>query len=133
MYGNVCSFRVNSKLFQLGILLLIFYHYLLFLIYQIGKNIFSPLHIYSIRVLNVSGHVYFYRAITEAGFNYSDVNVLANSVEVMLKLADCSPFKNVHKVQAPTLFLLGEKDLRVPPSQALAYHHLLKKHGVITK
>lgn len=61
------------------------------------------------------------------------MNVLANSEEVMLKLANCSPFKHAHKVQAPTLFLLGEKDLRVPPSQGLAYHYLLKKHGVITK
>lgn len=133
MYGNVCSFRVNSKLFQLGIPLLTFYRYLLFLIYQIGKNIFSSLHIYLVQILNVSGCVYFYRAITETGFNYTDVNILANSVEIMLKLANCSPFKNVHKVQAPTLFLFGEKDLRVPPSQGLAYHYLLKKHGVITK
>lgn len=133
MYGNFCSFRLNSKLFQLGIPLLIFYRYLLLLIYQTGKNIFSLLHIYLIQVFNVSGCVFFYRAITEAGFNYTDVNVLANSVEVMLKLANCSPFINVHKVQAPTLLLLGEKDLRVPPSQGLAYHYLLKKHGIITK
>lgn len=50
-----------------------------------------------------------------------------------MKLADCSPFKNAHKVQAPTLILLGEKDLRVPPSHGLAYYHLLKKCGVTTK
>ncbi|XP_016665011.1 acylamino-acid-releasing enzyme-like [Acyrthosiphon pisum] len=50
-----------------------------------------------------------------------------------MKLADCSPCKNVHKVQAPTLLLLGEKDLRVPPSQGLAYYHLLKKHGVTAR
>jgi len=50
-----------------------------------------------------------------------------------MKLADCSPCKHVHKVQAPTLLLLGEKDLRVPASQGLAYYHLLKKHGVTAR
>ncbi|XP_025201669.1 acylamino-acid-releasing enzyme-like [Melanaphis sacchari] len=68
--------------------------------------------------------------ITEAGYNFSEVDSLANSEEILLKLADCSPCKNAHKVQAPTLLLLGEKDLRVPSSQGLAYYHLLKKHGV---
>ncbi|XP_060833609.1 acylamino-acid-releasing enzyme-like isoform X2 [Rhopalosiphum padi] len=71
--------------------------------------------------------------ITEGGYNHSEVDSLANSKEVLMKLADCSPCKNVHKVQAPTLLLLGEKDLRVPPSQGLAYYHLLKKHGVTAR
>lgn len=75
----------------------------------------------------------FYRAVIEAGFNYSDLNTLVDSKDVMIKLADCSPCKYAHKVQAPTLLLLGEKDLRVPPSQGLSYYHLLKKHGVTTK
>lgn len=51
----------------------------------------------------------------------------------MIKLANCSPLKYVHNVQAPTLIMLGENDLRVPPSQGLAYHDLLKKNGVTTK
>ncbi|KAF0709143.1 acylamino-acid-releasing enzyme-like isoform X3, partial [Aphis craccivora] len=71
--------------------------------------------------------------IAEGGYNYSEVDSLANSKEVLMKLADCSPCKNVHKVQAPTLLLLGEKDLRVPPSQGLSYYHLLKKHGVTAR
>jgi len=61
------------------------------------------------------------------------VDNLTNSKEALLKLAECSPIKHVHKVQAPTLLLLGEKDLRVPPSQGLAYFHHLKKHGVTSK
>lgn len=73
------------------------------------------------------------RDIAEGGYNYSEVDSLANSKEVLMKLADCSPCKNVHKVQAPTLLLLGEKDLRVPPSQGLSYYHLLKKHGVTAR
>lgn len=76
---------------------------------------------------------FFYRAITETGYNYAEENNLTHSKDVLMKLADCSPCKNAHKVQAPTLFLLGEKDLRVPPSQGLAYYHLLKKCGVTTK
>lgn len=61
------------------------------------------------------------------------MDTLSNSKEIMMKLAECSPCKNAHKVQAPTLLLLGSKDLRVPPSQGIAYYHLLKKHGVTTK
>ncbi|XP_022176208.1 acylamino-acid-releasing enzyme-like isoform X1 [Myzus persicae] len=71
--------------------------------------------------------------ITEAGYNFSEVDSLANSKEILMKLADCSPCKNVHKVQAPTLLLLGEKDLRVLPCLGLAYYHLLKKHGVTAR
>ncbi|CAH1722220.1 unnamed protein product [Aphis gossypii] len=71
--------------------------------------------------------------IAEGGYNYSEVDSLANSKEVLMKLADCSPCKNVHKVQAPTLLLLGDKDLRVPSSQGLSYYHLLKKHGVTAR
>jgi len=74
-----------------------------------------------------------FRAITESGYNYLDEDSLINSNDVLMKLAESSPFKYVHKVQAPTLFLFGKNDLRVPPSQGLAYYHLLKKHGVITK
>jgi len=74
-----------------------------------------------------------FRDITEGGYNYSEVDSLANSKDILMKLADCSPCKNVHKVQAPTLLLLGEKDLRVPASQGLAYYHLLKKHGVTAR
>ncbi|VVC32928.1 Peptidase S9, prolyl oligopeptidase, catalytic domain,Alpha/Beta hydrolase fold [Cinara cedri] len=71
--------------------------------------------------------------ITETGYNYSYSDVLANSKEVLMKLADCSPCKIADKVQAPTLLLLGDKDLRVPASQGLSYYHLLKEHGVTTK
>lgn len=62
------------------------------------------------------------------------MDTLANvKEEVLMKLADCSPFKNVHKVKAPTLLLIGNGDLRVPPSQSISYYHHLKKHGVTTK
>jgi len=50
-----------------------------------------------------------------------------------MKLVFCSPLYFVSEVKAPTLFLLGKNDLRVPQSQGLAYHHQLKKNGVTTK
>jgi len=50
-----------------------------------------------------------------------------------MKLVVCSPLYFIDEVKAPTLFLLGKKDLRVPQFQGLAYHHKLKKNGVITK
>lgn len=78
-------------------------------------------------------NILFCRPIVEVGFDLHDVEVLGNSKEVMMKLADSSPLKHVHKVLAPTLLLLGDKDLRVPPSQGLAYYHILKKKGVTTK
>jgi len=61
------------------------------------------------------------------------VDNLTNSKDVLMKLSECSPIKHVQKVQAPTLLLLGEKDLRVPSSQGLAYFHHLKKNGVASK
>jgi len=75
----------------------------------------------------------FCRVITETGYNFSEVDNLVNSKEVLIKLADCSPFKHVHTVQAPTLLLLGEKDLRVLPCMGLTYYHLLKKNGVTAR
>jgi len=80
--------------------------------------------------------IYFYffcRVITEAGYNFSEVDSLTNSKDILMKLTDCSPCKNVHKVQAPTLLLLGEKDRRVLPCLSLTYYHLLKKHGVTAR
>ncbi|XP_050434308.1 acylamino-acid-releasing enzyme-like isoform X1 [Adelges cooleyi] len=72
-------------------------------------------------------------SITEIGFNYFNVDNLDKSKEIMIKLAESSPLRYAHKVKAPTLLLLGDKDLRVPSSQGIAYHHLIKKHGVTTK
>jgi len=44
-----------------------------------------------------------------------------------------SPISHASKVCTPVLMLLGMKDLRVPPSQGLNYHRLLKSRGVRTK
>ena len=40
-----------------------------------------------------------------------------------------SPIAHVDRVKAPVLLLLGEDDLRVPPSQGRGYYHVLKGKG----
>uniref|UniRef100_A0A7C9ACV0 Peptidase S9 prolyl oligopeptidase catalytic domain-containing protein n=3 Tax=Opuntia streptacantha TaxID=393608 RepID=A0A7C9ACV0_OPUST len=44
-----------------------------------------------------------------------------------------SPISHIHKVKAPTLFLLGAKDLRVPVPDGLQYARALKARGVEVK
>ncbi len=46
---------------------------------------------------------------------------------------DHSPLKDVAKVKTPTLFLVGERDPRVPPPQSMEMHRALKANGVSTK
>lgn len=48
-------------------------------------------------------------------------------------MIEISPITNIRNVKAPTLLLLGKKDLRVPPSQGLAYYYTLKELNVPTK
>jgi len=44
-----------------------------------------------------------------------------------------SPLKYVANVKTPTLFLVGEKDVRVPPPQSVEMYRALKANGVPTK
>lgn len=44
-----------------------------------------------------------------------------------------SPLKDIWKVKTPTLVLVGEKDVRVPPPQSVELHRALKFNGVPTK
>ncbi|GFV86663.1 acylamino-acid-releasing enzyme [Trichonephila clavipes] len=44
-----------------------------------------------------------------------------------------SPISHLSNVSAPTLLLLGKKDLRVPMSQGLKYYQLLKARNVPVK
>ncbi|XP_021718420.1 acylamino-acid-releasing enzyme 1-like isoform X1 [Chenopodium quinoa] len=48
-------------------------------------------------------------------------------------LYDKSPISHVHKVKAPTLFLLGAQDLRVPVPDGLQYARALKERGIEVK
>jgi len=46
---------------------------------------------------------------------------------------DNSPLKDVWKVKTPTIFLVGEKDVRVPMPQSVEMHRALKTNGVPTR
>jgi dipeptidyl aminopeptidase/acylaminoacyl peptidase len=43
-----------------------------------------------------------------------------------------SPLKDIYKVTTPTLVLVGEKDVRVPPPQSIELYRALKSNGVPT-
>lgn len=59
--------------------------------------------------------------------------VYARNVDELGQMYRLSPIAHIHKVKVPTLLLLGTKDLRVPCSQSLLYHRLLKARGVETR
>ena len=44
-----------------------------------------------------------------------------------------SPIAHVDRVKAPVLVLLGEDDLRVPPTQGRGYYHVLKGKGRVVE
>lgn len=44
-----------------------------------------------------------------------------------------SPVSVVKNVTTPSLLLIGDKDLRVPPAAAYHYYHALQEQGVDTK
>lgn len=45
---------------------------------------------------------------------------------------DNSPLKDVANVKTPTIFLVGERDVRVPPPQSVEMHRALRANGVPT-
>ncbi|XP_017769559.1 PREDICTED: acylamino-acid-releasing enzyme-like isoform X2 [Nicrophorus vespilloides] len=67
----------------------------------------------------------------ESGMEYTQVGEIDE--DILLKMRKCSPIMHVHKVKAPTLLQIGTKDLRVPPSQGIEYHHRLRSNNIITK
>lgn len=59
--------------------------------------------------------------------------IYASSPEKMGAMYAASPIANVHNVKVPTLLLLGKEDLRVPYSQGLLFHRILKARGLETQ
>lgn len=49
------------------------------------------------------------------------------------KMTASSPMYHVRNVKAPTLILLGKKDIRIPYLLGLSYHHALKELNIPTK
>lgn len=64
-------------------------------------------------------------------YNFSSVEPA--SEEQMLAMRRASPIHYVRSVKTPTLVCLGGKDRRVPPSQGLEFHHILRAQGVTTR
>jgi len=57
-------------------------------------------------------------------------DVTAESMSIMFMK---SPISRVRQAKAPTLFIIGSSDKRVPPSQSLEMYYALKELGVPTK
>ncbi|RMX52916.1 hypothetical protein pdam_00010942 [Pocillopora damicornis] len=51
----------------------------------------------------------------------------------LVKMLEESPFSLIKKVKTPILIMLGEDDLRVPPSQGRKYYKVLKAQGTKTR
>ena len=53
--------------------------------------------------------------------------------ESFAALYAASPIAHVDRVKTPVLVLLGEDDLRVPPTQGRGYYHVLKGKGRVVE
>lgn len=49
--------------------------------------------------------------------------------QTLASMFEKSPISHIKKVKTPTLIMLGEDDLRVPPSQGKKYYKILKAQG----
>ncbi|XP_063362005.1 acylamino-acid-releasing enzyme-like isoform X1 [Cydia amplana] len=67
----------------------------------------------------------------EAGFPFTDKG--QPSEDELLTMRRCSALVHVHKVKAPTAFMLGKGDKRVPHYQGLEMARRLKANGVETR
>ncbi|KAK8556006.1 hypothetical protein V6N13_070077 [Hibiscus sabdariffa] len=67
------------------------------------------------------------------GTNGKTIFTEAPTAEHLTQFYNKSPISHISKVKAPTIFLLGAQDLRVPVSNGLQYARALKERGVETK
>ncbi|KAK8684693.1 hypothetical protein V6N13_040709 [Hibiscus sabdariffa] len=67
------------------------------------------------------------------GTNGKTIFTEAPTAEHLTHFYNKSPISHISKVKAPTIFLLGAQDLRVPVSNGLQYARALKERGVETK
>ncbi|KAE8728184.1 Acylaminoacyl-peptidase-related isoform 2 [Hibiscus syriacus] len=71
--------------------------------------------------------------VTAYGTNGKTIFTEAPTAEHLTHFYSKSPISHISKVKAPTLFLLGAQDLRVPVSNGLQYARALEERGVETK
>lgn len=62
-----------------------------------------------------------------------ELDFAALSVEQKVNFFNKSPMAYVQNVTTPSQFLIGDKDLRVPPHQAYFYEAALKQRGIETR
>ncbi|KAK6625137.1 hypothetical protein RUM43_005428 [Polyplax serrata] len=67
-------------------------------------------------------------ASVENGFEFDESKIL--SMEEASRMIEVSPVQLANKIKAPTLFLVGKKDLRVPFYQGLRMYNALKSRNV---
>lgn len=67
----------------------------------------------------------------EGGYDFTSDSPL--TLEKIDALAKKSPMFIADKIIAPTLLLLGKKDLRVPCSQGITLYNLLKSRNIKTR
>jgi len=74
---------------------------------------------------------------TEVGYstwqNEDKIQSLMAYPEMLDRMWKHSPVSHIHNCQAPTLLLLGGSDRRVPPSQGIEWHQLLRSKQIPTK
>jgi len=72
---------------------------------------------------------------TECGLAFDDRARQFNltTQDHMAVMHAASPISRAQAVVAPTLVLLGAQDLRVPPSQGLIWHNMLRERGIETR
>jgi acylaminoacyl-peptidase len=68
---------------------------------------------------------------TESGGQYDPA--VAPSGETLARMHAVSPLARVSAVRAPSLVLIGLKDLRVPVPQGFLWHNALRARGVATE
>ncbi|PIK51765.1 putative acylamino-acid-releasing enzyme isoform X2 [Apostichopus japonicus] len=67
----------------------------------------------------------------EAGFEFT-YNFVPTS-DVYQGMLEKSPISHIQKVKAPTLFLIGKDDLRVPPKQGENFYKILRARNIRTR
>jgi acylaminoacyl-peptidase len=73
-----------------------------------------------------------YRTYAESGLQYNVWTVLPTASS-LARMLDVSPIKYADQVKSPVLFLIGAKDLRVPPSQSHEFYCALNARHIETK
>jgi len=70
-------------------------------------------------------------AFVESGFEYSYSGLI--TPEIYTKMKESSPINYINDIKIPVLFLLGNKDLRVPYCNGLSFYHILKARKIKTR